>query len=120
MNRMSPGPSEVRSPTRSPGRSSTGPDVVRMLTASSFAMRRARVVFPSPGGPKNSVWSSGSRRCFAASIAIQRFLHLRLADELVQPGRAERGIGQPLVGEGVGRGDLGPGVGGHDALVVRE
>src|SRR5438045_7578154 len=27
-------------PTRSPGRSSTGPDVVRMLTPSSFAMRR--------------------------------------------------------------------------------
>src|SRR2546425_7286500 len=41
-----------------------------MLTPSSFAMRRARVVLPSPGGPKNSVWSSGSRRCFAASIAI--------------------------------------------------
>src|SRR2546422_4007963 len=32
MNRMSPAPSEVSMPTRSPGRSSTGPDVVRMLT----------------------------------------------------------------------------------------
>src|SRR2546422_2918447 len=47
MNRMSPAPSEVSMPTRSPGRSSTGPDVVRMLTPSSFAMRRARVVLRS-------------------------------------------------------------------------
>src|SRR2546422_837634 len=70
MNRMSPGVRDVRRPTRSPGRSSTGPDVVRTFTPSSRAMSSASVVFPRPGGPKNSVWSRGSLRCFAASIAI--------------------------------------------------
>src|SRR5437764_1019004 len=42
MNRMSPAPSEVSRPTRSPGRSSTGPDVVRMLTPSSLALLMAK------------------------------------------------------------------------------
>src|SRR2546429_306637 len=70
MNRISPAWSDVSMPTRSPGRSSTGPEVVRMFTPSSFAISRARVVLPSPGGPKKRAWSSGSRRCFAASIAI--------------------------------------------------
>src|SRR2546429_554541 len=70
MNRMSFAWSEVSSPTRSPGRSSTGPEVVRTFTPSSFAMSRASVVLPRPGGPKKSVWSRGSRRCLAASMAI--------------------------------------------------
>src|SRR5437870_1489067 len=70
MNRMSFAWSDVSRPTRSPGRSSTGPEVVRTLTPNSFAISRASVVLPRPGGPKNRVWSRGSRRCFAASIAI--------------------------------------------------
>src|SRR2546428_29518 len=70
MKRMSPPLSDVSKPTRSPGRSSTGPDVVRMPTLNSLAMSSARVVLPRPGGPKNNAWSSGSRRCFAASMAI--------------------------------------------------
>lgn len=72
MKRMSPSRRFVRIPTRSPGFSSTGPDVVLMFTPSSRAMSIASVVFPSPGGPWNSVWSSGSRRASAASIAIFR------------------------------------------------
>src|SRR6185503_20041120 len=70
MKSMSPGPSDVRRPTRSPGFSSTGPEVVRSWTPISRAMSMASVVLPRPGGPKNSVWSSVSRRPLAASIAI--------------------------------------------------
>ena len=70
MKRMSPGFRAVSMPTRSPGRSSTGPDVTRMSTPSSRAISIASVVLPRPGGPKNSAWSRGSLRCFAASIAI--------------------------------------------------
>ena len=47
-----------------------GPDVVRHCTPISRAMSIARVVLPSPGGPKNRVWSSGSPRARAASIEI--------------------------------------------------
>ncbi len=70
MKSMSPGPSDVSRPTRSPGFSSTGPEVVRSCTPISRAMSMASVVLPRPGGPKNSVWSSVSRRPLAASIAI--------------------------------------------------
>src|SRR5438093_473918 len=70
MNRMSPALSDVSRPTRSPGRSSTGPEVVRTFTPSSRAMSSASVVLPSPGGPKNRAWSRGSLRCFVASMAI--------------------------------------------------
>jgi hypothetical protein len=37
---------------------------------------------------------------------LQRRLHLRLADELVQPRRAQRRVGAGLFGEGFGSGDL--------------
>src|SRR5216117_4118248 len=109
MKRMSPALSDVSKPTRSPGRSSTGPDVVRMPTLNSLAMSSARVVLPRPGGPKNNAWSSGSRRCFAASMDLERLLDLRLADELVEPGRAQRRVGAALVGQRLGRRDLRPG-----------
>ena len=70
MNSMSPGPSEVSRPTRSPGFSSTGPEVVRSCTPISRAISMASVVLPRPGGPKKRVWSSVSRRPLAASMAI--------------------------------------------------
>ena len=54
--------------TRSPGFSSAGPELVWMFTPSSRAISSASVVLPSPGGPKKSVWSSGSRRWSAASM----------------------------------------------------
>src|SRR5258706_2943436 len=73
MKRTSPFLRLVSRPTRSPGRSSTGPELVRRLTPISFASRIASVVLPRPGGPKNSAWSSGSLRERAASIAIWRF-----------------------------------------------
>ena len=73
MKRMSPARRFVSVPTRSPGFSSAGPEVVRMLTRSSRAMSSARVVLPSPGGPKKSAWSSGSLRASAASMARRRF-----------------------------------------------
>jgi len=44
----------VRMPARSPGRSSTGPDVDFTGTPSSFAMTYASVVLPRPGGPNSS------------------------------------------------------------------
>ena len=44
----------VSSAARSPGRSSTGPEVCFMVTPSSAAMMCASVVLPSPGGPKMS------------------------------------------------------------------
>ena len=58
----------VSSAARSPGRSSTGPEVERRLTPSSFAITCDSVVLPSPGGPKMSTWSSASLRRFAASM----------------------------------------------------
>jgi hypothetical protein len=68
MKRMSPSRRLVSVPTRSPGFSSAGPDVVWMFTPISRAMSSASVVLPSPGGPNNRVWSSGSRRAMAASM----------------------------------------------------
>ncbi len=93
-NRMSPACSPVSSPTRSPAFSSTGPDVVRMLTPISRAMRIASVVLPKPGGPKNRVWSNGSRRCRAASIAIWRlsFTSAWPTNSLSRDGRSEESV----------------------------
>ena len=51
MKRMSPERSEVSSRTRSPGFSSTGPEVILMFTPISRAMSMESVVLPSPGGP---------------------------------------------------------------------
>ena len=107
MNSMSPGPSEVSRPTRSPGFSSTGPEVVRSCTPISRAISMASVVLPRPGGPKKSVWSSVSRAALGrVDRDLERALHLRLADELVQPRRPERGVGAGLLGQGFGGGDL--------------
>ena len=46
---------------------------------------------------------------------LQRFLHLRLADELVEPRRAQRRVADALLGEHFGGGDLGA----HDRYVGR-
>ena len=66
MKSTSFGSREVSRPARSPGLSSTGPEVTLKPTPSSLAMMLLRVVFPSPGGPCSSVWSSGSPRRRAA------------------------------------------------------
>lgn len=50
----------MRMPARSPGLSSTGPEVVLKPTPSSLATMLERVVFPRPGGPWSRVWSSAS------------------------------------------------------------
>src|SRR5512134_1037312 len=60
----------VRIAARSPGRSSTGPEVWRRFTPSSRAMMCASVVLPSPGGPNSSTWSSASPRPRAAAMKI--------------------------------------------------
>jgi hypothetical protein len=60
----------VSSAARSPGRSSTGPDVWRRFTPISRAMMWASVVLPRPGGPNSRVWSSASRRLRAAEMKI--------------------------------------------------
>ena len=73
MKSTSFGSSEVRSPARSPGLSSTGPLVSLNPTPSSLAMMFDNVVFPSPGGPCRRVWSRGSPRIRAASTKTFRF-----------------------------------------------
>ncbi len=70
MNKTSFAPRFVRIAARSPGRSRTGPVVARIATPSSEATICASVVFPSPGGPENRIWSRGSSRCLAAVIKI--------------------------------------------------
>src|SRR5438045_1711276 len=77
MKRTSRSPRFVRIAARSPGRSSTGPDVARTGAPSSLAITYARVVFPSPGGPYSSTWSSASLRCRAAAIDTSRFSRTR-------------------------------------------
>ena len=54
MKRTSFSPRLVSKPARSPGLSSTGPDVVIILTPSSFDNICDKVVLPRPGGPCNS------------------------------------------------------------------
>ena len=71
MNSTSRGSRLVSSAARSPGRSSTGPEVWRRLTPSSCAMMCESVVLPSPGGPNSSTWSSDSFRLRAASMKIE-------------------------------------------------
>src|SRR3989304_3784936 len=50
----------------------TGPAVALIGTASSAAITWARLVLPTPGGPKSSTWSRASPRLRAASIATRR------------------------------------------------
>src|SRR5437588_252002 len=51
MKSTSRSPRLVRMAARSPGSSSTGPDVARTAVPISFAMTYASVVLPRPGGP---------------------------------------------------------------------
>ena len=62
MKSTSPGLRLVRSPARSPGLSSTGPEVTFNCACISLAMMFANVVLPSPGGPCSSTWSSESHQ----------------------------------------------------------
>ena len=73
MKSTSFGSNEVKMPARSPGLSSTGPEVTLKPTPSSLAMMLLSVVFPSPGGPWSRVWSRGSPRYLAASTNTFRF-----------------------------------------------
>ena len=72
INNTSCGSSEVSNPARSPGLSSTGPDVTLNPTPNSLAIILLSVVLPSPGGPCSRVWSSGSPRYLAASTNMRR------------------------------------------------
>src|SRR5262245_30214993 len=71
MNKTSFGSRLVSSAARSPGRSSTGPEVWRRFTPISRATMCASVVLPSPGGPNSSTWSRASLRFLAASTKIE-------------------------------------------------
>ena len=52
----------------SPARSNAGPAAACRRPPISRAMMMARVVLPSPGGPKRRAWSKGSPRCLAAAM----------------------------------------------------
>ncbi len=56
--------------------SKTGPDVTLIPTLNSLARICAKVVFPNPGGPWNSVWSNASSRWLAAWTKILRFSNI--------------------------------------------
>ena len=94
----------VRIAARSPGRSSTGPEVWRRLTPISRAMMCASVVLPRPGGPN-------SKRVVERFLALARGRNedfelaadLFLADVFVQVLRPQRALDRLLVGRG-GRG----------------
>ncbi len=62
----------MRMPARSPGLSSTGPEVTLKPTPSSLATMFDSVVFPSPGGPWSRVWSRASPRRRAACTNTRR------------------------------------------------
>ena len=70
MNSTSPPSRLVRTAARSPGRSRAGPEVARKAEPISLATMPASDVLPSPGGPENSTWSTGSPRPRAASMRI--------------------------------------------------
>ena len=65
--------SEVSTPAKSPGLSSTGPEVTLKPTPNSLAMMFDSVVFPNPGGPCSNTWSSASLRIRAAMTNTFRF-----------------------------------------------
>ena len=112
MKRMSPF-AQVRERARRgrPASRARGRSVVRMFTPSSRAISSASVVLPSPGGPKKSAWSSGSRpRDGRVDVDAEAVLHLLLADELGEPLRPQRQLDDGLLGDRFGRGDLGAGV----------
>src|SRR4029079_7103518 len=94
MKRTSRGSRFVRIAARSPGRSSTGPEVCRKPTPSSFATICASVVLPSPGGPNSSTWSSASCRSRAAWMKISNcdFTFACPTYSASESGRSERSI----------------------------
>lgn len=77
MKRTSPSPSEERMLARSPGCWIAGPEVTRIGTLSSWEMMRARVVFPSPGGPAKRMWSGEDCR-FCAAVMKRSICFLRI------------------------------------------
>ena len=84
-------------------RSSAGPAVWMKSTSSSAATIWASEVLPSPGGPASRTWSSASPRAPAARMAtLELALQRLLADELVEPARAQRDV-ELVVGAGDGR-----------------
>ncbi len=68
MKNTDPGSSAVRKEAMSALRSSAGPAVCTNGASSSAATMWASEVFPSPGGPASSTWSSDSSRPRAASM----------------------------------------------------
>ena len=76
----------------SPLRSSAGPAVATNGTSSSVATIWASEVFPSPGGPASSRWSSASPRAAAAWIATSSWLRSACwpTNSSSRGGRSER------------------------------
>src|SRR5687767_5844244 len=103
MKRTSRGSRLVSSAARSPGRSSTGPEVWRRFTPISRAMMCASVVFPSPGGPKSSTWSSASPRARAAWMKISSWPRTFSCPTYSAsvPGRSERSTSLSCADEGL-------------------
>ncbi len=62
----------VSTPAKSPGLSSTGPEVTLKPTPSSLAMILLKVVLPKPGGPCKRTWSNASARRRAALTKMRR------------------------------------------------
>ena len=69
----------------------------------SFAMIPASVVLPRPGGPASSTWSTACPRCLAAvEHDLEVLAQARLADELVETARPQRGLFGDLAGSASG------------------
>src|SRR5438067_1901250 len=68
MKRTSPSVRSVRMAARSPPRTSAGPEVIRSPAPISLATMPANVVFPSPGGPAKSRWSTAQPRQGGADL----------------------------------------------------
>ena len=85
----------------SPARSRLGPLVGLSPTPISSARMRQRLVFPSPGGPANSTWSSGSATLLGSlDEDPEVLLQFLLPDELVERARPERRL--VVLGERLG------------------
>ena len=91
MKRMSPARRLVSVPTRSPGFSSAGPDVVRMLTPQLARDQLGeRRLAESRRAEEERVVERLAPRERRVDADAQAVLHLLLADELGQPLRPER------------------------------
>ena len=91
MNNTPPSSRLVRIAARSPARSSVGPLVGCMRAPISVAMIPAKVVFPRPGGPANSTWSTACPRAGRrGEHDLEVLAQAGLADELVEPARPQR------------------------------